>query len=71
MQKARLYVKEKAGDIEIWIERDNRLQLYSSYAIKPFTNGDGIGVSIRILDTIKDLIGKGFEFGGIETLDKD
>ena len=71
MQKARLYIKEKAGDIEIWIERDNRLQLYSSYAIKPFTNRDGIGVSVRMLDTIKDLIGKGFEFGGIETLDKD
>lgn len=71
MQKSRLYVKEKAGDIEIWIERDNRLQLYSSYAIKPFTNRDGIGVSVRMLDTIKDLIGKGFEFGGIEMLDKD
>ena len=71
MKKARLYVKEKAGYIEIWIERDNRLQLYSSYAIKPFTNRDGIGVSVRMLDTIKDLIGKGFEFGGIETLDKD
>lgn len=71
MRKARLYIKEKVGYMEVWIERDDKLLLYSSYAIKPFTNRDGIGVSVRMLDTIKDLISKGFEFGGIETLDKD
>lgn len=71
MKKAKVYILENSGDVEIKIERDGKLQPYSAYPIKPLINSDAIGTSIRLLDTLQDLLSKGFEFGGITMSDKD